>query len=93
MLRAQWGAGLEGGVLITQPIAPEHEIPRERIEGVIAQALQDAAAQGVEGAALTPYLLARVIEITGGASLASNIELVLANARLAARVATVYARL
>lgn len=92
MLRAQWGAGLDGGVLIANPIAPEHEIPRERIEGVITLALQDVAAQRVEGAALTPFLLARVGAITGGASLASNIELVLANARLAAQVAVAFGR-
>ena len=87
VLHAKWGAGLDGGVVIANPIAPEHEIPRERIDGCILQALQEAQQQGVEGAAVTPFLLARVTELTGGASLATNIELVLANARLAAQVA------
>jgi pseudouridine-5'-phosphate glycosidase len=87
VLHAKWGAGLDGGVVIANPIAPEHEIPRERIDGCILQALQEAQQQGVEGAAVTPFLLARVTELTGGASLAANIELVLANARLAAQVA------
>ncbi len=87
VLHAQWQAGLQGGVVVANPIAPEFEIPHARIDGCITQALQEAQQQGVEGAAVTPFLLARVSELTGGASLAANIELVLANARLAAQVA------
>jgi len=87
VLHAKWSAGLEGGVLIVNPIPPEHEIAHEQIERVIAQALLDAQHQGVEGAAVTPFLLARMGEMTDGRSLASNIELVLNNARLAAQVA------
>jgi len=87
VLHAKWAAGLRGGVVIANPIAAEHEIPHERIESFIRQALQEAQQQGVEGAAVTPFLLARVSELTDGASLVANIELVLANARLAARVA------
>ncbi|MDO9075008.1 MAG: pseudouridine-5'-phosphate glycosidase [Rubrivivax sp.] len=93
VLHAKWQAGLQGGVVIANPIAPEHEIPRERIDGYIGQALREVQQQGVEGAAVTPFLLARVSELTGGASLAANIELVLANARLAARVAGALAAL
>jgi pseudouridine-5'-phosphate glycosidase len=88
VLQAKWQAGMAGGVLITNPIAPEHEIPQARVAGFIAQALHDAQAQGVTGAAVTPFLLARVTELSGGASLAANIELVLANARLGAGVAS-----
>ena len=87
VLRAQWAAGLGGGAVIAQPIAAEHEIPHERIAGYIEQALAEAAAQGIEGPAATPFLLARVAELTGGDSLRANIALVLANARLAARIA------
>ena len=87
VLRAQWAAGLGGGAVIAQPIAAEHEIPHERIAGYIEQALAEAAAQGIEGPATTPFLLARVAELTGGDSLRANIALVLANARLAARIA------
>lgn len=87
VLHAKWAARLQGGVVIANPIAPEHEIPHPRIDAYITQALQEARRQGVDGAAVTPFLLARVSELTGGASLAANIELVLANARLAARVA------
>ena len=75
VLRAQWGAGLSGGVVVAQPIAAEHELPPGQIDQCIDQALQEAQA------------------LSGGASLASNIELVLANARLAARIAVAYAAL
>ncbi len=93
VLHAKWQAGLEGGVVIANPIAREHEIPQPRIAGYIAQALAEAQAQGVAGAAVTPFLLARVSALTGGASLKANIELVLANARLAAQVAGALAAL
>jgi pseudouridine-5'-phosphate glycosidase len=92
VLRAKWRAGLEGGVVIANPIAPEHEIPRARMASYIEQALHEAQQQGVQGAASTPFLLKRVAELTEGASLQANIELVLANARLAARVAAALMR-
>jgi pseudouridine-5'-phosphate glycosidase len=87
VLRAQWAAGLGGGAVIAQPIAAAYEIPHARISACIEQALAEAAQQGIEGPATTPFLLTRVAELTGGKSLAANIELVLANARLAARIA------
>lgn len=87
VLLAKWQAGLEGGVVIANPIAAEYEIPHARVNSCIQQALAEAQQQGVAGAAVTPFLLARVSELTGGASLAANIQLVLANARLAAQIA------
>ena len=72
-------------------VAAEHELPRERMEVIIAQALQEAQRRGVQGKDVTPFLLGRVVELSGGASLKANIELVLANARLAAQVAVAYA--
>jgi pseudouridine-5'-phosphate glycosidase len=63
------------------------------IERAIAQALQEAAAQGISGKASTPFLLARVNELTGGDSLSANIALVLNNARLASAIAVAYAGL
>jgi pseudouridylate synthase len=93
VLRAQWQAGLDGGVLIANPIAPEDEIPYEQIDTLIGQALLEAQDQGIQGALVTPFLLGRVSELTQGRSLDSNIALVLNNARLAARVASAYARL
>ena len=62
-----------------------------RVHRAIAQALQEAATQGVNGKASTPFLLARVNELTGGDSLTSNIALVLNNARLASAIAVAYA--
>lgn len=79
--------GLNGGQLIANPIPPEAEIPRDQIMPVIEQALAEAQAQGIAAKAVTPFLLQRIFELTEGRSLHSNIELVLNNARLAARIA------
>jgi pseudouridylate synthase len=87
VLQAQWALGYTGGVVVANPIANEHAMPREQVDAAIAQALLDAEAQGIRGKASTPFLLARVSALTGGQSLSSNIALVLANARLAAAVA------
>jgi pseudouridylate synthase len=91
LLHAKWQNGLHGGVVIANPIATEYAMPRTRIDAAITQALADAAAQGVQGKVSTPFLLARVSELTGGDSLASNVQLVMGNARLAARVAVALA--
>lgn len=91
VLRAQWALGYPGGLVIANPVPEDHAMPRERIDAAIAQALAEAAAQGIAGKASTPFLLARVAELTGGQSLAANIALVLNNARLAAQVAVAFA--
>ena len=80
--------GLTGGQLVANPIPVDAEIPRSEIDPVIATALTDALAQGVAAKAVTPFLLKRIFELTGGRSLAANIALVGNNARLAATVAT-----
>ncbi len=90
-MRAKWQLGLAGGLVVANPIPPEFAMPRERIDAAIAQALHEAQAQGVSGKESTPFLLARVSELTGGDSLAANIQLVLNNARLAAAIASEYA--
>ena len=79
--------GLPGGQLVANPIPAEAEIPRAEIDPVIATALAEAAAQGIAAKAVTPFLLQRIFELTGGRSLAANIALVRANARLAAAIA------
>jgi pseudouridine-5'-phosphate glycosidase len=89
-LQAQWRMGLQGGVVVANPIPDAFAMPRTAIDAAIAQALQEALAQGIRGKESTPFLLARVSEITGGDSLASNIQLVLNNARLAAAIACAY---
>ncbi len=90
-MRAQWAMGLPGGMVIANPIPAQYAMDRETIDGAIAQALHEAAQQGISGKASTPFLLARVNELTGGDSLAANIALVLNNARLAAAIALAYA--
>ena len=79
--------GLPGGQLVVNPIPPEAEIPAAVIGPVIAAAQAEAEAQGIAAKALTPFLLGRILELTGGASLRANIALVRNNARLAAAIA------
>lgn len=75
------------GTLITNPIPQSDEIPREAMQVMINQALADADAKGVNGKAVTPFLLSRLVEISNGRSLAANIALIINNARLAAKIA------
>ncbi len=86
VLHAKWAMGLKGGMVIANPIPDSFAMPRALIDGAIEQALREANAQGIGGKESTPFLLARVCELTGGDSLAANIQLVLNNARLAAAV-------
>ena len=90
-LRAKWENGLRGGMVIANPIPADRAMPKATIDAAIERALADADAAGVAGKETTPFLLARVMELTGGESLESNIALVLNNARLAARLAVDYA--
>ncbi|PTY37914.1 pseudouridine-5-phosphate glycosidase [Saccharospirillum sp. MSK14-1] len=86
-LAAKWALGLDGGVVIANPIPSEFAMEKSAIDAAIEQALSEAQEQGIAGKASTPFLLARVAELTGGDSLASNIQLVFNNARLAAGIA------
>ncbi len=79
--------GLPGGQLVANPIPAADEIARADLAPVIAQALAEAKAQGISAKAVTPFLLGRIYELTGGRSLAANIALVRNNARLAAEIA------
>ena len=92
ILRAKWELGLNGGVLIANPIPEEYGMDFDEMEGVIRTALEAAEAAGVHGKEITPFLLAKVKDLTGGESLKSNIQLALNNARCAARIAVAYAR-
>ena len=85
--RASLEMGLGGGMLVTNPIPEEYSMDPVRINAAIEEALAEAAQKGIKGKETTPFLLARIKDITGGDSLASNIQLVLNNARLAARTA------
>jgi len=93
LMKSKWQLGLGGGLVVCNPIPEAFELPRELIDRATEQALDEARAQGITGNALTPFLLSRVNMLTGGDSLASNIQLVLNNARLAARLAVAYAAL
>ena len=93
LLQIKWAMGLGGGVVIANPIPEAHAMPRAVIDAAIAQALSDAQAQGISGKQTTPFLLERVNALTGGNSLAANIELVLNHARLASAVAVALAGL
>ncbi|MBQ6466059.1 MAG: pseudouridine-5'-phosphate glycosidase [Oscillospiraceae bacterium] len=87
MFRAQRALDYKGGMLVTNPIPEQYAMPKDVIDAAIEQALRECAEQGVHGKETTPFLLARVVELTGGESLESNIQLVLNNARLAAKTA------
>ena len=84
---AKMKMGLQGGMLVTNPIPEEYSMDPDRINAAIEQALAEAAEKGVKGKATTPFLLAKVKELTGGDSLNSNIRLVYNNAALAAKTA------
>ncbi|WP_411743479.1 pseudouridine-5'-phosphate glycosidase [Reinekea sp.] len=89
-LAAKWQMGLNGGVVIANPIPEEYAMDSDKIKNAVEQAVKEAAEQNIAGKESTPFLLARVAELTGGDSLASNIQLVLNNARLGSAVAAQY---
>lgn len=87
VMRAHWGLGLPGGLVVANPIPVADEIPADEIGAVVERALADLDRHGIGGQAATPYLLGRIVELTGGASLTANIALVRHNARLGAAIA------
>ncbi|MGQ9713773.1 MAG: pseudouridine-5'-phosphate glycosidase [Anaerolineae bacterium] len=92
LARQQWGMGLEKAVLVGVPVPEEAAIPEAQMEAALSQALADAEASGIWGKALTPFLLARLAKLTGGASLQANEALLLHNAQVAAQIARHLAR-
>ena len=91
--KASHDLGFSGGMLVTNPIPEEYSMPKDVIDAAIDRAIRESEEQGIHGKDTTPFLLARVAELTGGDSLASNIRLVFNNARLAARTAAAFSRL
>jgi pseudouridine-5'-phosphate glycosidase len=91
ILKAKWELGLEGGVLIANPVPEVDEIEYSVINEKIEQALGEAEAKGINGKKLTPFLLDRIKEITDGQSLETNISLVRNNAVVGARIAKAFA--
>jgi pseudouridine-5'-phosphate glycosidase len=92
-IRTKWALGLAGGVVLSTPVPEAAAMPREEIDAITEQALAEAAAQGIAGKAVTPFLLSRIKSLTGGRSLATNIALVKHNAEVGARLALALARL
>ena len=82
--------GFQGGMLVANPIPEEYAMPLDTINAAIDQAIAECSEKGIKGKETTPFLLARVAELTGGDSLASNIQLVYNNAKLAAQTAVHY---
>lgn len=87
LINAKAALGLRGGMLIACPIPEEDEIPYEKMDVVIKEALKECEEQGVKGKRITPFLLSKVKDLTEGSSLKANIKLVLNNARIGAKIA------
>ncbi len=85
--KAQWELGLQGGILLTNPIPESDSMDEEKINSAIEKALVEAEEKGIHGKETTPFLLSKVLEVTEGKSLEANIALVKNNARLGAEVA------
>jgi len=86
-IQAKWALGLQGGVVVSNPVPESFAMPKEEIDRITEQALSEADAQGVTGKKVTPFLLARIKELTEGRSLATNIALVKHNAQVGAALA------
>jgi pseudouridylate synthase len=93
IIKAKRDFGLSGGILISNPVPEEDALPHDYIDSIIDQAVKEAADQGIKGKDVTPYLLKRIVELTGGKSLETNIHLVVNNAKLGAEIAKEYALL
>lgn len=85
--KAHWELGMGSAVLVTNPIPETEAIPRSAMEPIISKVSEDAIQNKIHGQALTPFLLSRISELTGGKSLKANLALLLNNARLAAQIA------
>jgi len=92
-MKAKWGLQLHGGMLIANPISEQHALDPKDIDVVIDDAIVEMDQKGITGKDATPFLLSRIAERTDGKSLDANIQLVLNNAKLAARIAAAYAQL
>jgi pseudouridine-5'-phosphate glycosidase len=93
MIAASWSLGLTSGTIFAVPIPSEYEAAGREVEAAIQTSLKEAEEQGVGGNAVTPFLLQRIRELTGGRSLAANIELVKNNAAVGAAIAVHLAEL
>ncbi len=93
LMQAKWSLGLTGGIVVANPIPAAHEMDADFINHLIDQATAAAGKQDIKGKALTPFLLSWIKENSKGASLKANLELMFANARLAADIAVAHSKL
>ncbi|MGN0995997.1 MAG: pseudouridine-5'-phosphate glycosidase [Candidatus Ventricola sp.] len=91
--KVKWDMGLQGGMLIGNPVPEEYAMDFDEMSAVIDKAMAQAEEAGVKGKNITPFLLAHIVELTGGDSLKTNIQLAYNNARAAAKIAVALARL
>lgn len=91
LMATKWRMGLKGGIVVANPIPKSSEIIASEIAPVIEKAVAEAAKQNISGKNVTPFLLARLAEVTGGRSLKANLALVKHNAAVAAEIAKAYA--
>lgn len=87
ILRTKWNLGLKGGVIVGNPIPKQYSMDKEYIDKAIDKAVEMAREKGIHGKATTPFLLATIKELTGGDSLASNLQLAYNNAKVASQIA------
>lgn len=92
-LKIKWDLGLNGGLVIGNPIPTEYELDYDTINGAIEKALKEAEEKGIKGKETTPFLLAKVKDITEGKSLDANIQLVYNNAKVASQIAVELSKL
>jgi pseudouridine-5'-phosphate glycosidase len=92
-MKTKWDLGLKGGIIIGNPVPEEYSLDFNEMEKVINKALEMAKEKGIRGKATTPFLLAAIKDITGGESLATNLQLAYNNARVASEIAAEFARL
>ncbi|HTV60637.1 MAG TPA: pseudouridine-5'-phosphate glycosidase [Verrucomicrobiae bacterium] len=90
LLEIHWGLGMNSGAVIANPPPADAALSRAEVEGLLARALESAATQGIQGKAVTPYLLSQMAKESGGKTLRTNIALLIHNARLAAQIASAF---
>ncbi|MGX9708216.1 pseudouridine-5'-phosphate glycosidase [Laceyella tengchongensis] len=90
IMRAKWDMGLDGGLVVANPVPSEAALDFDKMEAIICSALKEAKQEGITGKRITPFLLDRIKTLSGGESLAANVALVKHNARVAAQIAVAY---
>ncbi len=93
VMKAKWEAGLKGGLIIANPVPEEYAMDSDQMAKIIDEAVAESREKGIKGKKITPFLLARIVELTGGESLNTNIQLAFHNARCSARIAKAYSAL